>query len=349
METTTLTRLGRGRGLGRYTRACLAAAKGLGYGVTECRLGERSGRLAELADIVDRSLRLLPTRADLLHSTYAAGWAACRYKTVTSILDVIPLDLKGHRRTGIKSGLLLRLAARSDAILTLSEFSASRIERHLGVDPSSIVVAPLPPGPMFRDPPQVARPAHLEEPFVLCLMDVATPDPRKRSRWISPLADRLSDAGLRLVVVGAGTDRVDADMGQALGLGRLSDRDWAGLLPHAVCFLYFSAMEGQGLPPLEAMAAGAAVVAAGNSAVSEIVASGGLLIPERWDSWDQRLVEDRSAEEMRDDLAEACAAVAADSALQRRLQLSGRERAQEFSEERFRRGIQRAYEMAMCA
>jgi glycosyltransferase involved in cell wall biosynthesis len=349
METTTLGRPGRERGLGRYALACLAAAKTLDYGVRECRLGERAGRMAEFADIIDRTVRLLPKQADIFHCTYPGGWAAYRHKTVTSILDVIPMDLRVHRKTGIKSRIVLNLAARSDAILTLSEFSATRIVARLGVDASRIVVAPLPPEPIFRDPPQLPRPVHLQHPFVLCLVDLATPDPRKRAGWVGPLADGLNRVGLKLVVVGAGTAHGESDNGRAVGLGRLPDRDFAALLPHAVCFAYFSAMEGQGLPPLEAMATGTAVVAASNSAVTEVVGGAGLLIEERSSSWEQRITDDVAAKQMRDDFVEACAVVAGDAALRRELQLRGKKRAQEFSDARFTRGVERAYEIATCA
>jgi alpha-1,3-rhamnosyl/mannosyltransferase len=55
-------------------------------------------------------------------------------------------------------------------------------------------------------------------------------------------------------------------------LGRLPDEDVAPLLGGATLFLYPSLAEGFGLPPLEAMACGTAVIAANTTSIPEAVA-----------------------------------------------------------------------------
>jgi glycosyltransferase involved in cell wall biosynthesis len=339
-----LTRPGRERGLGRVASACLDACASLGHTVHELRLTERSGRTAEFRDVVDRSLRARRRRADVFHATHAGVWGSVGAPTVTSILDVIPLDLDSHYgRTGLKTKLFLRLAARSDAVLTLSEFSAGRIVEHLGVDPDRIVVAPLYPVSAFTE--NRPQPAEGRAPHVLTVVDTSTPDPRKRPDWIAPIAAGLRDAGLGLKVIGASERNIE--LGEAEGLGRVSDEEMARLFSEASCFVYFSAYEGQGLPPLEAMAAGVPVVAVANTAIVEIVGDGGVLVEERASGWAAGMREDEQSRAVRADLVEACVELARDARLGEATARRGRERAAGFSAARFREGVDEAYSIAM--
>jgi glycosyltransferase involved in cell wall biosynthesis len=326
----------------------LDACTSLGHDVRELRLGRRSGRTAEFRDTIDRSLRARRLQADLFHATHAGAWGSMGLPTVTSILDVIPIDLGSHYgRTGMKTKLFLRLAARSDAVLTLSEFSAERIVERLGVEPEAIVVAPLYPTAPFRAAGPATEPDEPARPYALTVMDMSTPDPRKRPDWVGPIAVGLAEAGVDLKVIGAGTEGRDAAMGGAEGLGRVSDEEMARLFSKAACFVYFSAYEGQGLPPLEAMAAGAPVVAVANTAVTEVVGDGGVLIDERDRSWEAGLAESSRSAAVRTDLVEACVELARDEGLRGRTADRGRARAGLFSVDRFRTGVDEAYAIAM--
>jgi glycosyltransferase involved in cell wall biosynthesis len=345
---TAMSRAGRERGLGRNATACLDACAALGHTVEELRLRDRTGRTAELRDLADRSIRARRREADVFHATHPGVWGATGIPTVTSILDVIPIDLASdYGRSGVKTKLLLRLAARSDAVLTLSEFSAGRIVERLGVERERIIVAPLYPTPAFER----ARQARGEraEPYVLTVMDLATPDPRKRAGWIAPIAARLGAAGLALKVIGAGTETSGAQIGSAQGLGRLTDEEMAKLHAEAACFVYFSAYEGQGLPPLEAMAGGTPVVAVANTAVAEVVGDGGILVEERASSWEAGLREGGDSRAVREEIVDACVELARDPALAAATAERGQERASRYSAERFRKGVDRAYEIAMSA
>ena len=62
-------------------------------------------------------------------------------------------------------------------------------------------------------------------------------------------------------------------------LGYVPDGDLPGLFAACAAFVFPSHYEGFGLPPLEAMACGAPVIAAKASAVPEVVGEAGLLIP----------------------------------------------------------------------
>ncbi|MBA2625427.1 MAG: glycosyltransferase, partial [Acidimicrobiia bacterium] len=61
-------------------------------------------------------------------------------------------------------------------------------------------------------------------------------------------------------------------------LGWVDDQDRADLLVGAAAFAYPSRYEGFGLPPLEAMAAGAPVVAAAAGAVPEVAGDAAVLV-----------------------------------------------------------------------
>ncbi len=286
-------------------------------------------------------------RHDLFHVTHPQAWSPSTTPTVVSILDLIPLDLTHYRRTGLKTTFFLSRAAHASVILTISHFTASRIIQHFDVDPSRIVVAPLYPAATFHLDRDGALPDKMPSRYVFSVVDLATPDPRKRSNWIAPLAGELMGAGVALLVAGAGTDR-SRELGHAVGLGRVSDADLAQIARQSVCFLYFSAYEGQGLPPLEAMAAGAAVVATANTALTEIVADAGLMIDERSMDWASALREDSNAEATRKNLAEACIAISRDDSLRADLQARSLKQAGRFSEARFLDGLASSYRMAAC-
>ncbi len=80
--------------------------------------------------------------AQLLHVQYVAPPIA-RMPVVTAIHDVSFEDYAGlfSRRTEMRLKLSVRVAARrSAAVITISEFTRSRISHHYGIDPERIVV-----------------------------------------------------------------------------------------------------------------------------------------------------------------------------------------------------------------
>jgi glycosyltransferase involved in cell wall biosynthesis len=320
----------------------------LGLHVTELRVRTREHRAAEFSDLIERSLLALVHRRDVFHVTNPLAWSPSISPTVASILDLIPMDMAGYSQTGIKTSFFYSQAARTQAVLTISGFTAERIVERFQIDPERVIVAPLFPAAAFQVKSETQRRPDLPENYVISLVDMATRDTRKRGNWIAPLAKDLARAGLSLVVVGAGTDTPSSSVGDASGLGRVTDEELARLLSGARCFLYFSAYEGQGLPPLEAMAAGAAVVATSNTAVTEIVKDGGILVDERAGHWSAAMREDARAEATRRDLVEACVSVSRDDSLRAELQSRGRAQAAQFSQAGFVAGLAKAYGLAGC-
>jgi glycosyltransferase involved in cell wall biosynthesis len=133
-------------------------------------------------------------------------------------------------------------------------------------------------------------------------------------------AGALSEASLR--AVGPPFSRDEERRIEALGLagrvencGRVDDHHLARLYRHSVALVYPSLYEGFGIPPLEAMACGTAVVASNRSSIPEVVGDAGLLF------------DPESADELTDILL----TLARDPARRESLVERGRERAALFS------------------
>jgi glycosyltransferase involved in cell wall biosynthesis len=344
---TAVHRPGADRGLGRYALQIEHTLRGRGMAVDRLVLPSRAARgerVAEYVDLLSRSVRLRRCSFDVFHATnpYAAALAV-RGRRVVSILDLIPLDMPEHRRTGLKARTFLGLAARADAILTISRFSAARIVARLGVPPGKVIVAPIPPGPLFRptaddDAERLSR-LGVRAPFLSTLIDLRTPDPRKRAGWIPVLGRAVAKRGFEIVAVGAGTESIGRG-GGVRGVGRLPDEDLAALLRGSYAFVYTSAYEGQGLPPLEALACGSPVVAPRNTAIPEVVGDAGLLVADDEDAWARPSRADSPA------LARLLATVEElirEPALRRDLAARAAAQAGRFSEAAFGEAIESAY------
>jgi glycosyltransferase involved in cell wall biosynthesis len=178
---------------------------------------------------------------------------------------------------------------RAAGVVTVSEFSKREIQRVYGIPAERITVALDGIDPVFTDP--VPRPSLVEPPFFLT---VGNQQPRKNLLTLISayriLVERYPDIPERLVVVGqewahreARTLRAEAgDLvreGRVTFTGYVEDKLLVGLLRRATAFAYPSVYEGFGLPPVEAMAAGAPALVGDIPVMREVVADAALRLP----------------------------------------------------------------------
>jgi glycosyltransferase involved in cell wall biosynthesis len=172
--------------------------------------------------------------------------------------------------------ILQNILVRNGTLLvTVSAFSKSELVAHLGVRASKIAVAGEGADHMARiaaDPSVLVE--HDLKPGAYVLV-VGTLAAHKNLGALNVLADRLSARGLILAVTGAFGAAAFSAGGETVPppaaryLGRVSDAQLKALFEHAGCFVFPSRYEGFGLPPVEAMACGCAVVATDIPALRE--------------------------------------------------------------------------------
>ncbi len=197
---------------------------------------------------------------------------------VVIVYDLVTFELalRPNRRSAVIERLTLGACMRrAAAIIAISQATADALAARFPATAARTTVA------LLGTSPALVEPAH-EQPlpapgFVLA---VGTLEPRKNlPRLVA--AYRELDAAVQsrhpLVVVGAlgwetgeTLDAVRSLGERAILLGHVSDAELAELYRRCAVFCYPSLAEGFGLPVLEAMAAGAAVLTATNSSLPEV-------------------------------------------------------------------------------
>jgi alpha-1,3-rhamnosyl/mannosyltransferase len=193
--------------------------------------------------------------------------------------------------------------AQAGRIVAISRFTATELAREYAVDPARIDVAPLAATSFFKPmsahdaAPGLARSGLRDRGYILA---VSTLEPRKNFDRLFSAYESLPDtlrARFPLAIIGgAGWGDVLAGgrTAQAVSAGRLrllgyrDDLELASLFARAAVFAFPSLYEGFGLPVLEAMAAGAPVVASSTTAVGEVAAGAALLV----DPLDEKAIAD---------------------------------------------------------
>jgi glycosyltransferase involved in cell wall biosynthesis len=207
-------------------------------------------------------------------------------------------------------------AENADRIITVSRFTAGEVERLLGIDPQRMRV--IPHGVRLPQMMSTAR-----EKLVL---SVGSIQKRKNTaRLVRAFASM--PPGWRLVLTGGcgygaeealrevanSSRRPDIEVANHVSAARLAE-----LYASSAIFAFPSLDEGFGMPILEAMANGVAVITSNRSAMPEVCGDAGLQVDP----------------ENEDELGEALRRLAGDAGLRERLAKRGRERAKEFSWER---------------
>ncbi|OYD71665.1 glycosyl transferase family 1 [Rhodococcus sp. OK302] len=204
--------------------------------------------------------------------------------TVSTFHDMavfdVPWAFSKFRAAGERQ--LLSMALRkADVLIAVSDFTAERIKSLSGRE---AIVTPLAPAPWATvpTPTEVAEVRHrlsLPERFVL---QVGTIEPRKD---VALVANACSELSIPFVLAGSGSRGPDAPS-SAIGLGYVATEDLPALYSAATAVAYASHYEGFGLPPLEAMACGSAVVASAVGALPDFADDAAALVHTHdKDSW----------------------------------------------------------------
>jgi glycosyltransferase involved in cell wall biosynthesis len=271
-------------------------------------------------------------RCQVFHVNYF-GPAIGAPGLVVTCHDVLFLDfpelapLSRRFATRFLGGLTLAAARQ---VLTVSEYTKSRIVSHFAVPPDRITVAhnPIDAAWLAPDAEAVAAAAMRLEQRVPSrfLLGVGRLEPRKNLVLTARIARALRDEGLTdgLVWVGAddfGAEEIERTLAReglreiVVRLHDLSTVELQALYRKAQALVFLSLAEGFGYPVLEAMAIGTPAVVSNRTAIPEVAGDGACVVDPR----DARAATD------------AVRAVITTPHLRRRLVAAGQLRAQRFS------------------
>ena len=333
-------------GRGTYVRELLLALAGLDAGhrfvlYARTRWDGLPGRRALLVAAAARPRSALahprgagePGECDVLYSTnsYLTAWFT-RVPTAVCVYDLVAYrsDMAPQRRARvIERATLPPATRRAKAFITISQATADDLIARFPRTRSRMHVIPLAASERFTPHGPEAGPVlerlGVRAPFVL---SVGTLEPRKNlTRLIQAFAGLPADLReqTQLVVVGAvgweadGTlDALARNRTLVLALGHVEDADLLVLLRGAELFAYPSLYEGFGLPVLEAMRSGTAVLTSGVSSLPEVAGEHAIYV----DPLDVVAIRDGLERGLRD------------RELRGRLEVGGLERAGTFSWER---------------
>jgi glycosyltransferase involved in cell wall biosynthesis len=295
--------------------------------------------------------RLLEVRAaggpapEVMHWSHLHAIRLAGARNVYTIHDAIPLKLPWATldKKEVWLAAARAVAARADHIVTVSEHARRDLIALLGLDPGRITNTYQAVAPPIEALDERMSRAALAAKFGLehrgYHLSLASVDPRKN---LARLLDAFAATGierplvliggksanaapeLRLLTEAGGTESRD---GRVRHLGYLPRGDVELLVRHARSLLFPSLYEGFGLPAVEAMLAGTAVVAADASALPEVLGDAAMLVPPT----DTRA------------LAEAILAVDGDDLLRARLEAGGPARAALYSPARHRARLAEVY------
>ena len=206
-----------------------------------------------------------------------------RGKTVTTMNDLTSARFRNPAKNQlvfavkqqIYRWLNKRVARKSSALLTYTEFVKDDIVKFSGVDAAKITVIPLAADPI-KDSPELIKGLAGKQ----FLLYVGRPMPHKNLERLIEAFGRLGAQHPELVLVLAGKkdvnyQRIEANVQKAnkrdvVFAGFVSEGQLRWLYEHCAAYVFPSLSEGFGLPGLEAMLQGAPVVSSNATCLPEV-------------------------------------------------------------------------------
>jgi Glycosyltransferase len=280
------------------------------------RVGSSSGYLWEQVEFP------LHARGSILLNLCMLGPLVARRQIVVvhdATVLALPNNFSPRFRNAYKF-LIPRLCARSDLVVTVSEFSRREIGKLYGADVAAMPVC-FEGGDHIK---AVAADLGVIDRLGLAgrkfFLGVGVDSANKNIKTVVEAFRKADLPDATLVLTGAKDTRVfgdtevtDADNVRLVGF--ISDAELRALYEHALALVFPSFYEGFGLPPLEAMTCGCPVVISEQPALLEVCGDAAL----------------RCRADDTDAITRHMQALHADDALRARLSAAGRERAQRFT------------------
>ncbi|MFW2380184.1 MAG: glycosyltransferase family 4 protein [Acidimicrobiales bacterium] len=191
--------------------------------------------------------------------------------TVATVHDLavfdVPWTFEGFRSRGERALLSFHLN-RADALISVSNFTAERLRERFGLESTVVHIAPSRDvvEPTDAQVAAVRKRLQLPDRFVLY---VGTVEPRKD---VAALAEACRRIHVPLLIAGRRMTALP-DEDNVRSLGYVDSADLAPLMVAAAAVGYPSVYEGFGLPPLEALQAGAVSVSTSVGALPEVLGS----------------------------------------------------------------------------
>jgi glycosyltransferase involved in cell wall biosynthesis len=291
---------------------------------------------------------LRKNHVDLFHGTNFKLPLKAECVTVLTIHDLSQLlhpDTHESKKVAATRLTLPATAAAATLIITPTELVRAEVHEHLGIPLEKIVVVPEAARDCFQPlEDQATKPPRqklgIGEEFLLY---VGTLEPRKNLLTLVKSFETMAQQNakhLQLVLAGMRGWMVDdlydyvkrsAFSKRIIVTGYLSDDELRALYSSCTVFVYPSRYEGFGLPPLEAMACGAPVVASHIGSISEVLGQAALLV----DPVDVRALTD------------SIRSLYNNRAKRQELAKKGIERSAQFSWQKTARLTKRVYEQAL--
>lgn len=233
------------------------------------------------------------TKRNLLFSPSNTGPLLVKNQVVT-IHDVVSLDHPEWLNPKFAAWyqfLLPKLAKQVKKIITISEFSKSRILYHIKIPEDKIAVIPNGISESFVpcDSCQVMQMKKvLSMPEGQYILYLGSLEPRKNLKRVLMAWNKIQDSlakDINLVIAGAKgrkqvfqTIDIPSNIKNVTFLGYVPDEYLPALYSGALFFIYVSIYEGFGLPILEAMACGTPVLTSNTTAIPELAGTSAFMV-----------------------------------------------------------------------